>query len=163
MLCISLAITDSRPQAGDTPREMKICPRFFTAPETKSDLSSKTYDKAERARNSWCKIDPPLFKNFETAGHTLLHEMTHLDAVGRAAGFQPQGNPPSHGTDDVDGFGDDYVTAARGFLDAWVNSPDELAENALQPFQNAENLAAAATDMQLHKHTHTNRDLSTLI
>lgn len=54
-------------------------------------------------------------------------------------------NPPSRGTDDVTGFGDDYVTAARGLLDAWVNSPGDLAEGALQPFQNAENLAAAAT------------------
>lgn len=56
-----------------------------------------------------------------------------------------EGGDASHGTDDVDGFGDDYVSAARGLLDAWVNHRDDLAEGALQPFQNAENIAAAAT------------------
>lgn len=52
----------------------------------------------------------------------------------------------SHGTDDVDGFGDDYTAAARSFLDTWVNNPGSLDPNALSPYQNAENIAAAATE-----------------
>ena len=79
--------------------------------------------------------------------------MTHLDSLGQAAGMPPRANVYSikedgvvtHGTDDVDGFGDDYVVAARALKDTWVDNRDDLAEGALQPFQNAENIAAAAT------------------
>jgi hypothetical protein len=55
-------------------------------------------------------------------------------------------NFKSHGTDDVDGFGDDYITAARNLLSAWVNDPNSLVEGALEPWQNAENVEAAASD-----------------
>lgn len=81
----SLAITDAAPQLNDgSYREIKICPLFFTASVTKNRLDSKSYDKD--ADNSWCKSGQP-FKDFETGGHTLLHEMTHLDALGKAAGM----------------------------------------------------------------------------
>lgn len=53
----------------------------------------------------------------------------------------------THGTDDVDGFGEDYTPAARDLKTAWTDSPDDLAPGALQPWQNAENIAAAATGM----------------
>lgn len=56
-----------------------------------------------------------------------------------------QDNFKSHGTDDVDGFGDDYITTARNFLSTWVNNPDDLEDGASNPYQNAENIAAAAT------------------
>ncbi len=62
---------------------MTICPLFFTATETKRTLDSKKYDDK---RNGWCVKDQK-FKDFETGGHTLLHEMTHLDAIGKAAGL----------------------------------------------------------------------------
>jgi hypothetical protein len=55
----------------------------------------------------------------------------------------------THGTDDVDGFGEDYITAARDLLSTWVDSPEDLAEGALAPYQNAENIAAAATGKSL--------------
>lgn len=122
---------------------MKICPLYFTADVTKNALNSKTYEKGKRG--SWCQ-DGLKFKDFETGGHTLLHEMTHLDALAKAAGLPPRSDTdPSHGTDDVDGYEDDYTVAARHFLDDWVNHQDELAPGALKPFQNAENIAAAAT------------------
>lgn len=79
----SLAITDSAPQDGDTTREMKICPLFFTSDATRYNLDSKVYQGNKRG--SWCQPNQH-FKDFETAGHTLLHEMTHLDALARAAG-----------------------------------------------------------------------------
>lgn len=55
----------------------------------------------------------------------------------------------THGTDDVVGFGDDYITAARDLLSTWVNNPKDLAPGALKPYQNAENIAAAATGKSL--------------
>lgn len=51
----------------------------------------------------------------------------------------------SHGTDDVTGYAGDYVHAAREFLTDWVNDPNSMDPAALQPYQNAENIAAAAT------------------
>jgi hypothetical protein len=61
------------------------------------------------------------------------------------------GSSKTHGTDDVVDFGDDYITAARDLLSTWVNNPDDLAEGALAPYQNAENIAAAATGESLVK------------
>ena len=66
---------------------MLICPYFFSAPETAKNLSSKEIIRDPKRRdNSWCQPGQK-FSDFETAGHTLLHEMTHLDAVGAAAGL----------------------------------------------------------------------------
>jgi hypothetical protein len=45
----------------------------------------------------------------------------------------------------VDGFGEDYVHSARELLSTWVNEPETLDPAALKPYQNAENIAAAAT------------------
>lgn len=63
---------------------MKICPLFFTAAQTKQNLDSKPYDGDKDG--SWCQKGHP-FAEFETGGHTLLHEMTHLDALAKAAGL----------------------------------------------------------------------------
>ncbi|GAB7353826.1 hypothetical protein MBLNU459_g4199t2 [Dothideomycetes sp. NU459] len=142
----SLAITDSAPQDGNTLREMKLCPLFFTAAETANNLDSKEYNGNKRG--SWCQTGQK-FADFETAGHTILHEMTHLDALGASAGVPARTDASgltSHGTDDVTGYAGDYVHAARELLTDWVNNPDEMAPAALKPYQNAENIAAAATE-----------------
>jgi hypothetical protein len=55
----------------------------------------------------------------------------------------------SHGTNDVTGFGEEHVTAARKLLLMWNDDPEGLAEDALYPFENAENIAAAATGKSL--------------
>ncbi|KAL0261754.1 hypothetical protein SLS55_003184 [Diplodia seriata] len=143
----SLAYTNPSPADDDNPvPEMTICPAFFTNAGTKNDLGSKSYipDK----RNSWCQTDYK-FKDFETAGHTILHELTHFDAVGDE-GDLPQATDEgitSHGTIDVTGFGDDYVPAARAFLQKWVADPDTMKkDDGPKPYQNAENVAAAATE-----------------
>lgn len=84
---ISLAITDSTPRSSPEVAEMLICPFFFTAPETAQNLGSKEIiQNPSRRQNSWCQPGPK-FSDFETAGHTLLHEMTHLDSAGAAAGL----------------------------------------------------------------------------
>ncbi|KAL1622130.1 hypothetical protein SLS54_005195 [Diplodia seriata] len=143
----SLAYTNPSPADDDNPvPEMTICPAFFTNAGTKNDLASKSYipDK----RNSWCQTDYK-FKDFETAGHTILHELTHFDAVGDE-GDLPEATDEgitSHGTIDVTGFGDDYVPAARAFLQKWVADPDTMKkDDGPKPYQNAENVAAAATE-----------------
>lgn len=83
----SLAITDSTPRTLPAVAQILVCPLFFTATETKSTLDSKNYKvNPGRKDNSWCKPGQK-FKDFETGGHTLLHEMTHLNALGTAAGL----------------------------------------------------------------------------
>lgn len=71
----------------------------------------------------------------------MMHR--HIDVA--LTSFCREDGAETHGTDDVDGFGDDYTPAARELLDTWVNHRDDLADGALQPFQNAESIAAAAT------------------
>ena len=80
----SLASTDAKPQDGNKAREMTICPLFFRSDQTRNNLDSKKYDGNKRG--SWCQLGQH-FKDFETGGHTLLHEMTHLDALAKAAGL----------------------------------------------------------------------------
>lgn len=84
---ISLASTDSTPRSSPDVPQMLICPPFFEFPETANNLNSKDIiQNPSRRDNSWCG-PLPKFSDFETAGHTLLHELTHLDAVGAAAGL----------------------------------------------------------------------------
>ena len=80
----SKTITDAKPQEGNKAREMTICPLFFRSDQTRNNLDSKKYDGNKRG--SWCQLGQH-FKDFETGGHTLLHEMTHLDALAKAAGL----------------------------------------------------------------------------
>jgi hypothetical protein len=65
---------------------MLICPLYFKADskQTNHDLSSRKFEKPKRGQdNSWCVTNT--FTWYEIGGLTLLHEMTHLDAVGKAA------------------------------------------------------------------------------
>lgn len=80
------------------------------------------------------------------AGHTLLHEITHLDTFGIAAGLpeytvdeDPDKKVPSfktHATDDWQGRGD--AAQARRLKTT-------KAAFKIETWQNAENFAAAAT------------------
>lgn len=49
-------------------------------------------------------------------------------------------------------YGNDYVKAARLFLLDWVAM--KFPDDALKPFQNAENIAAAATEWWFIKKCH---------
>lgn len=81
----ALSFAETTPAIDDvTRREMMICPLFFTGALTANNLDSKSYDGDEPG--SWCQTGQT-FRDFETAGHTILHEMTHLDAVAVAAGM----------------------------------------------------------------------------
>lgn len=83
----SFAITDARPQDGDTARQMKICPIYFTHDWSKqSTTSHKWIPNPGRRDDSWCKPEAK-FRDFSVGGLVLLHEMTHLDAVTKAASY----------------------------------------------------------------------------
>lgn len=69
-------------------RQMLICPKYFTDAQTKqsSNTGGKTYKpNPRRTDNSWCILSPFKLKDFMVGGQTLLHELTHLDVVGKAA------------------------------------------------------------------------------
>ena len=77
----ALAATDAAPLTDDFTATIRLCPQFFRDDRTANILTSKTYDAPERRVNTWCQPGQP-FKFFETAAHTFLHEMTHLDQLG---------------------------------------------------------------------------------
>jgi hypothetical protein len=80
----SLAITDALPRTDKFMPTIRLCPKFFdkNTAETKNDLNSKEFKRNPGRRdNSWCQPGSK-FNDIEVAGHTLLHEMTHLDEVG---------------------------------------------------------------------------------
>jgi len=87
----SLVITDVK-AAGDgfTP-SIRFCPQFFKAdePRTKNNLDALPYKKNPGRRDqSWCKPGQK-FSDFEVAGTTVLHELTHLNEAGSRAGLAP--------------------------------------------------------------------------
>ncbi|KAF9072942.1 hypothetical protein BDP27DRAFT_1319676 [Rhodocollybia butyracea] len=89
---------------------LNLCPLFFTHSWTEQDLSSKQFTP-----NGWCKGYP----NFNiaqslTAGHVVLHEMTHLAFIAmhaaKEAGHRYAHHPilvDSTGTDDLLGKKDE--------------------------------------------------------
>lgn len=80
----SLAVTDANPPTDTFTPTIRLCPKFFdpNTPQAKNDLDSKELKRNPRRRdNSWCQPQQP-FSFFETAGTTVLHEMTHLDKLG---------------------------------------------------------------------------------
>ena len=83
----TLAVTDAAPLTDTFTPTTRLCPLFFTSPLTANYLESKeTKRNPGRRDNSWCQPNQP-FEFFETAGHTLLHEMTHLDQLGSKCGW----------------------------------------------------------------------------
>lgn len=78
----ALAVTDAAPITESFTPILRLCPLFFTDPRTANFLTSKDLIRNPGRRdNSWCQPGQP-FSFFETAGHTFLHEMTHLDQLG---------------------------------------------------------------------------------
>ncbi|PSR77685.1 hypothetical protein BD289DRAFT_343295, partial [Coniella lustricola] len=94
----------------------------------------------------WCKVGAK-FKDFSVGGITLLHEMTHLDAVGKLAGYPEvtdAGGIKSHGTEDVTGISpaNNPPLQARNLLKLWTSG--KAPSTTLEPYRNAESIAAAA-------------------
>lgn len=126
---------------------MKICPKYFTDVTSKLSTTDDIYvEPARRNAKGWCKIGAK-FKDFSVGGLTLLHEMTHLDAVGKLAEY-PQvtdvGGIVSHGTEDVGGIApaNNPPLQARNLLKLWTSG--KATKATLVPYRNAESIAASA-------------------
>ena len=73
--------------------------------------------------------------------HLVLHELTHLDALGKLAGLDADGDN-RHGTGDSQA--DCELTGARKLLTGYINNPKV---DTGSPDYNAESYAAAATEI----------------
>ena len=71
-------------------------------------------------------------------GHSILHELTHLDSLAKQAGLEPPPNGDRHGTDDEQSGLE--LTGARDYLKEYEKDADKAS-----PDYNAESYAAAAT------------------
>ena len=161
----SLAITDVSPVTDDFTPSVLFCPAFFDPkePRTQNNLNSKTYKKNPGRRDppSWCMPNEK-FKFFEVAGHTVLHELTHLNEAGARAHLAPRPADPdkpegaqTEGTDDVNGmkgYSTDPMTAARQLHANWakiIDADPTPPKDTWPPFVeklNAESYAAAALE-----------------
>ena len=123
----SRAITEYGPDVVDP--TMFICPSFHTARDT-----TRTIQDQGICDNAATKV----FADFETGGHTILHEITHFDGFGILAGmplFTRDDSVAAHGTDDWR-----QLTSQRAARDLVANPP-----NGIDTWRNAESHAAAAT------------------
>ncbi|KAI8944382.1 hypothetical protein F4801DRAFT_571947 [Xylaria longipes] len=142
------AITDSIPEDNGQPRQIKICPLYWTDKGSKLSSNSKKYDSS---RSGWCTVSPYTFSSIAIGAEVLMHEMSHLDEVGSAARFplvtDSQGFA-SHGTEDPDS--DSFPDArnepeqARQLRDLFRNGKAE--PDTLAPYRSAENIAASALE-----------------
>ncbi|KAL9098022.1 MAG: hypothetical protein Q9163_006230 [Psora crenata] len=157
----SLAITDGDVNDNDFTAKIRLCPKFFTDDRTKNDLTSKSLKRNPGRRdNSWCQPGQP-FKFFETAAHTFLHEMTHLNQMGVEAGLFPDSNgeDDTHGTYDIYEKDDGYdkgspEKSARKLKANWdaYDKDNSKPKPSYQRIENAESYAAAATEFYFQNH-----------
>lgn len=156
----SLALTDAKPNTDSFTAKIRLCPKFFTDPRTANFLTSKTLKRNPGRRdNSWCQPGQP-FSFFETASHTFLHEMTHLDQLGVQAGLFPDNKAEgdTHGTEDIYQIANGYDPAspeksARQLKNNWVkyDGDNSLKKPEILRTENAESYAAAATEFFMQK------------
>lgn len=158
----SLAVTDATPNRDDFTAKIRLCPKFFTDDRTKNFLSSKELIRNPKRRdNSWCQPGKP-FLFFETAGHTFLHEMTHLNQLGLQAGLfsDKNGADDTHGTEDIYAIADGYnrgspEKSARKLMANWIkfdNGNGNGNKPEIKQVENAESYAAAATEFYFQKY-----------
>ncbi|KAL9630443.1 MAG: hypothetical protein Q9204_004718 [Flavoplaca sp. TL-2023a] len=140
----SYAITDSTvPKDDNDHKSIWLCPLFFTGKDTKNDLpDTEDEDKLKE----WC--DQKDYTLFVTAGHTLLHEITHLDAVAKKWLPQDANENGQHGTEDY-AIGSRPIYDARRLKVLVDNVPDR--DDVPAPRFNAESYAGAATELWAQK------------
>ncbi|KAF2034827.1 hypothetical protein EK21DRAFT_107456 [Setomelanomma holmii] len=123
-------------------RYLTICPQFFTSKRTTGALP--TSDDKEGLKKFCDGKETKKVMDYEVGGHTLMHEISHLDSFGLAAGYPEE-------TDNSEGYEFKY----HGTVD-WKGSStagnarvlkNSKAKNRPKTWQNAESLAAAATEM----------------
>ncbi|OTA69085.1 hypothetical protein K449DRAFT_428499 [Hypoxylon sp. EC38] len=151
----SFVITDTNAARNGFVPQMRFCPQFFDPKEshTKNDLDSFPYiQNPKRRQASWCKPDTK-FRDFEVAGTTIIHELTHLNEAGERAGLTPHDDGDrgiTRGTEDIyskSGYSRDPPTAARQLHLKWVDAiknktPGPIFDETL----NADSYAASVTE-----------------
>ncbi|KAI9811401.1 MAG: hypothetical protein M1826_003191 [Phylliscum demangeonii] len=123
-------------------RDITVCAQFLNDPRTKRKLPTNVQETKAYCEHKESKK----LHDFEIGGHTLLHEITHLDTYGLVAGLpqeQEGAKPPVpafeyHGTVDWKG-----ITTAGNARTLKTSKAKVRPET----YQNAESLAAAATEM----------------
>ncbi|OTA94423.1 hypothetical protein M434DRAFT_29908 [Hypoxylon sp. CO27-5] len=154
----TLVITDIAAAGNGFVPQMRFCPQFFNPkePHTKNDLDSFPYIKNPKRRQaSWCKPGAK-FADFEVAGTTIIHELTHLNEAGQRAGLASHEDGiggMTRGTEDIystSGYSEDPSTAARQLHDRWLSViKDKKPKNQWPPFAenlNADSYAASVTE-----------------
>ncbi|KAF7357927.1 hypothetical protein MVEN_00839100 [Mycena venus] len=103
---------------------IRICPPFFTNPETMLNLNSKQFDAS-----GWCTAPPHKIADFTVTAHTIIHEMTHLSSIAQQAGLAE--TPDAEGLVDVldkpdenngsmDTYAEPAQKAARVLREHWL-------------------------------------------
>ncbi|MCJ1425284.1 hypothetical protein MMC29_003172 [Sticta canariensis] len=136
----SYAITDPTvPQDDNDHKSIWLCPLFFTGDQTKNDLPNT--EDADKLK-AWC--DQKDYTFFTTAGHTLLHEITHLDAMAKKWLPEEANDQGEHGTED-------FAQGSRPIFDARqlkvLVDNDPGRDDVPAPRLNAESYAGAATEL----------------
>lgn len=154
----SVFVTDATAGSATTVKEIQVCRQFWTSVSTRYLLydSSKTtpnppYRNNDATLQGWCRksaangdanVSARINQYFATAGHSVLHELTHVDSLAQSAGLDGDDSAGgAHGTDDFQSGCE--LAGARGFLS------DYIAGNTggTSPDYNAEGYAAAATEI----------------
>ncbi|KAI4270323.1 MAG: hypothetical protein LQ337_006750 [Flavoplaca oasis] len=140
----SYAITDiTVPKDDNDHKSMWLCPLFFTGDDAKNDLpNTQDGDKLK----AWC--DQKDYTLFPTAGHILLHEITHLDAVAKKWLPDDANEDGEHGTEDF-AQSSRPIRDARRLKDLVDKIPDR--DDVPAPRFNAESYAGAATELWAQK------------
>ncbi|QIW98396.1 hypothetical protein AMS68_003914 [Peltaster fructicola] len=160
----SAMVADANVADATTRRTIQVCPRFWTATSSLYLLPrEESYAVTPyREHETWCEktkrgndADLSGRENqwYATAGHTVLHELTHLDALARQAGLVPDPKTNMHGTEDPQDSnkikGETCELAgARNFLEKYKETKDP---DFSSPDYNAESYAAAATEIYFMK------------
>ena len=161
------AATDASVATGPNDQKtIQLCGPFFTSPSTRYFLFQA--DKGEnpgvpfrdntisgrcdntKEANYFATVGKPLSlypdlldDNLIPLGHTLLHEITHLDAVAEAAGYTAD-KLGRHRSLDAQRRDQCELLGARAYLGTWAN---DNTREASSPDYNAESLASSATGM----------------
>jgi len=147
-------VTTSDPGSATDVKLIQVCSKFWTGASTKFLLydptkTSPSLPYRNNDASGWCgkkklNDDPNVSSQrhqfFATAGHTVLHELTHLDALAQVAGLAAD-ELNRHGTTDAQV--DCELEGARGFLANYIAKKTKETS----PDYNAESYAAAATEI----------------
>ncbi|KAM0723659.1 hypothetical protein Q7P37_000647 [Cladosporium fusiforme] len=153
----SVMVTDATSGGTNDVKTIEVCERFWSAASTKYLLynSEKTtptppYRPNDNTAQGWCRkstvggdsnISARVNQYFSTAGHSILHELTHLDSLAAAAGLEADGGDQGrHGTMDVQTTCE--LKGAREWLQKYIANDKETS-----PDYSAESYAAAASEI----------------